>query len=421
MVTSRFLYLITFILLLAVSVSAQDPEPADQQVYGEQTIRVFLDCGRGCDESYIRSEITFVNFTRDKRDADVHLLITRERTGGGGRQYTLKFLGREQFDQKSDTLHYLSLESDTDDERRTGLNKYIKVGLLPYVSEVSNLDNFEIAFIQPSKSVQTTAREDKWNNWIFEIGGNMFFDGEESQSSIFLSGDASAERVTEAWKIELFYDRSYRRRKFDRDEGEDVFITESQFFNGEVIKSISRHWSAGLLTRGRSSTRENLDAGFAAAPALEYNIFPYAEFNEREISFQYSIQPIYNNYEDSTIFNKTREWIFEQEFSGNMEFTQPWGEIEGRMVASNFLNDFSKNRFFVDLEFDIRITRGLSLNLSGRYSIINDQVFLSKEGVTDEEQLLNLRQQSTSYSFGGSFGFEYTFGSVFNNVVNPRF
>jgi len=41
-------------------------------------------------------------------------------------------------------------------------------------------------------------------------------------------------------------------------------------------------------------------------------------------------------------------------------------------------------------------------------------------GITDEEQLLNLREQLTSYSYEMRFGLQFSFGSIFNNVVNPR-
>ena len=33
--------------------------------------RVFLDCRR-CDRDYIRTEIPFVNFVRDRKEADIH-------------------------------------------------------------------------------------------------------------------------------------------------------------------------------------------------------------------------------------------------------------------------------------------------------------------------------------------------------------
>ena len=58
--------------------------------------------------------------------------------------------------------------------------------------------------------------------------------------------------------------------------------------------------------------------------------------------------------------------------------------------------------------------------MSGEYALINDQLSLPAGGITDEEQLLNLREQSTSYSYEIRFGLQFSFGSIFNNVVNPR-
>jgi hypothetical protein len=51
------------------------------------TLSVFLDCGR-CDEEYMHTEITYVNWVRDPAFADVHVLVTNESTGSGGTQFT---------------------------------------------------------------------------------------------------------------------------------------------------------------------------------------------------------------------------------------------------------------------------------------------------------------------------------------------
>lgn len=57
---------------------------------------MFLDCNFGCDEEFVRREITFVDYVRDRRDADVHILLTTEGTGGGT-EYTIKFIGLGRF------------------------------------------------------------------------------------------------------------------------------------------------------------------------------------------------------------------------------------------------------------------------------------------------------------------------------------
>src|ERR1043166_8165764 len=72
----------------ATARTAATPPPA--------SLTVFLDCGM-CDEDYIRTEIKYVNWVRDRTAADVHVLITRESTGGGGTQFTAAFLGANAF------------------------------------------------------------------------------------------------------------------------------------------------------------------------------------------------------------------------------------------------------------------------------------------------------------------------------------
>ena len=43
---------------------------------------------------------------RDRSDADVHVLVTTQDTGGGGTEYTLKFIGLGSFVGVEQTLRY---------------------------------------------------------------------------------------------------------------------------------------------------------------------------------------------------------------------------------------------------------------------------------------------------------------------------
>jgi hypothetical protein len=69
----------------------------------------------------------------------------------------------------------------------------------------------------------------------------------------------------------------------------------------------------------------------------------------------------------------------------------------------------------------IRVFEGLSLNVYGGYSAVHDQLSLAKSSLTAEEVYQQRRELAKSYSYWGSFGFSYTFGSIFNNIVNARF
>ena len=51
---------------------------------------------------------------------------------------------------------------------------------------------------------------------------------------------------------------------------------------------------------------------------------------------------------------------------------------------------------------------------------MHDQLYLRAGAASDEEILLRRQRLATSYRYEFSVGFSYQFGSIFNNVVNPR-
>ncbi len=57
----------------------------------------------------------------------------------------------------------------------------------------------------------------------------------------------------------------------------------------------------------------------------------------------------------------------------------------------------------------------------GGASSVRDQIFLPRSGASDEDVLLERRALQTDFSYRGFVRLSYTFGSIFNNVVNPRF
>lgn len=85
-----------------------------------------------------------------------------------------------------------------------------------------------------------------------------------------------------------------------------------------------------------------------------------------------------------------------------------------------YLHDLSVHRVNTFLNFECRLFRGFNLDIFGRFSRIEEQFFLAKEELSEEEILVRRRQRETDYRFDISVGFSYRFGSKFANVVNPR-
>jgi hypothetical protein len=81
-------------------------------------LRIFLDCNV-CDFDFMRTEIAFVDYVRDRQDAQVHILVTDQSTGGGGTEYTLHFIGQRELANIADTIAYVSPPSASPDDRRS--------------------------------------------------------------------------------------------------------------------------------------------------------------------------------------------------------------------------------------------------------------------------------------------------------------
>lgn len=154
---------------------------------------------------------------------------------------------------------------------------------------------------------------------------------------------------------------------------------------------------------------------------MEYNYFPYAESTRRQLCFLYRIGWNAANYKEKTIFDKTSEILYNQSLTVRFEVKEPWGSVSTSLEGSHYFHDFSKNRLEFRMNVDVRIFKGLSLDINGRYERIHDQLSLPKGEATLDEVLLRRKELATNYEYSVSVGLRYTFGSVYSNVVNPRF
>jgi|TARA_B100001964_G_C14257732_1_gene613371 hypothetical protein len=69
---------------------------------------------------------------------------------------------------------------------------------------------------------------------------------------------------------------------------------------------------------------------------------------------------------------------------------------------------------------DVRLSKGFSVNFWGQYFALNNQLSLPKSEVSVEDLLLQQRAILTNYQYNGGIEISYTFGSIFNHVVNFR-
>jgi len=384
----------------------------------KNALKIYLDCNF-CDLSHIRKEVSFVNYMRDSKEAQVHILVTRQAAGNGGNEYTFTFLGQKKFANKNDTLKVISQPDATDDEIRNQQINILKLGLVYYIAHTPSANMLEIGSATTSEEEEIV--EDRWKSWVFSLGTSGYFNGDSNYKRRFANANATAEKVTEETKTEFFLYYNNNETSYMIDGEEVKTLNQSSGASNLQVWSLNNHWSLGYTLHASSSDYNNLKGSFSGYPTLEYNLFPYSESTIRQLRFQLKVGYLYNMYNDTTIYNKIEEGLFKQRFTIAYETSQKWGSINASVTENIYLHDFSKNNFNLYSSLNIRIVKGLSFDLSGSVSFIHDQLYLPLEGASRDDVLLRQEQLATQYSYWGSIGLTYTFGSMYNNVVNPRF
>ncbi len=407
-------------LLLPALAAAQDSLPPSPR----RGVRVFLDCQQmHCDGDYFRTEIGFVDYVRNRQDADVQILVTRQRTGGGGNEYTANFIGIGRYTGRQDTLHFYTRQDATDDVIRRGLARTFKVGLLRYVAGTAAIEGIHVVYTPPTGAAAAPPpSRDPWNFWVFRVRASSYFHGESSSHSLNLSGSVSANRTTEQWKLDLSARGNYSEDRYQLDSVTNVTSTSKDFrTSGLAVRSVGTHWAVGAVASAGRSTYSNQALALRFAPGIEYDFYPYDESTRRQLTLRYNVGINRFRYDEQTIFFKTGETLFDESLTLSLDTRQPWGSASFQLQGAHYLDDFSQNRVQLDAEMDVRLFKGLSASFNASVSRVRDQRYLPAGGATPEEVLLQRRALATSYRYYGSVGLSYSFGSIFNNVVNPRF
>lgn len=416
-IPTRIPFMMVLILIFFPGLSSAQVESDSLSAAKRLAPKIFLDCNR-CDFDYIRREITFVNYVRDRKAAQVHLMVTTQRTGSGGTEYTLHFLGQNEYAGMNDTLKYATNQTDTREERRAGYTRSMKLGLIRFAAKTPIADQIDVSHEAPAEEEEVV---DKWNYWVFRMNMNGWFHGQSTTSSASINGGIRATRITDNWKIRSNLNMNYNENNYETSEGDTKYITRNYNFNGLLVKSLTDHWSIGGRTFASTSTYSNTEFRAGISPAIEYNIFPYSESTRKELRFNYSINVNNVQYEEITIFDKTEETLFSHSLDVTLEVNQKWGQAETSLEFFNYLHDLELYRIEVFGQLDLRLFKGFSFRLFGSVSSIHDQISLPKTEASDEDILLGRVQLPTSFRYFGSIGLSYTFGSIYSNIVNSRF
>ena len=423
----RLLY---FVLLAGVVSPAPSAAQDSEEINVANGLRVFLECsGMGCDQRNIRTEIDWVNWMRDRQDAQLHVIVTTQTTGSGGSLYTLDFVGRDELEDSDDQLTFTTQGTSVRDEAVRGLTRVLAVGLARYsvlVGAGAPIDTAPVGGGSVGEDltdrlVTSDQVDDPWNFWVFEVDVSTDLSGETRRKNRRFEGGIEARRTTPTWKFQFEAGGNWRRNEIQLSDS--VIVDYRRDWDAEVfaVYALADHWSLGLQSEVSSATRTNQDLSIGVGPGLEYSVWPYAEAPRRSLRAQYRTGVRHFNYEEVTLFGQTEETRPFHELNLFLNQRQTWGSVFANVTGAQYLHDTGKYRLSSGGFLSFRIVRGLNLNVNGRVSWIRDQLFLPAADVSDEEILLERRRLASSFDWDFGVGFRFQFGSIFNNVVNNRF
>jgi len=398
-------YIYTLIILTITSVSFAQ----------EDKVKAYLDCSR-CDENFIKQETSFLDYVRDQDLADVVILIRDIWNPSGGRSYEIEIDGNNEFTDIYSTTKVSGFSTDTSSSLRDKILNKLKLALVPFLDKAkydlnvkidTNFDDLEI-------------NDDKWKNWVFELSGSYDSDKEESRRSNRYEIQFEIDKVTEDWRIGIDLERDERNREFYSDDNVYLSNRKTTSLRGRVVRSISDHFSAGVFFGAFQNTYENIDFNRYIAPAIEYSFYPYQDVLSKEITLAYRIGTGKRNYIEKTIYGYENQTLASQTLTLNVRFRQKWGNISSYIDGTQFFNDGTKKRFSLRSNLDIRVFEGLAVRFSGNVSLIREQYSLAAGNTSVEDLLLQQRRIASDYETNFSIGLSYTFGSIYNSIINTR-
>jgi hypothetical protein len=376
----------------------------------------------GCYNDFLRTEITWVDFVRQPQDADLQVLSSAVTTGAGGVERTLRFVGAGRFDGVDHELRAVTLPNETEDTQRRAVLRAVQVGLLGFAAREGLAPGIDVDVSAPQAAADAPARQDRWNLWVFKVSASGSVQAEEKSRESSWELSIEADRVTEQWILNVEAETERELESFDLDDGRRVEeSTRENSLDWFAAKSLGQHWSLGLDGQVQSSTFRNVELSSEVMPAIEYNVFPYAQYATRQLRFEYAAGVTHAKYNEVTVYDRMSETRPRHRMSATLEQREPWGTVESRIEWSQYLHDLSLSRLEFNGEISLRLVRGLSLEVGGNASRIRDQLALPRRNATPEEVLLRVRELQSGYEVGLFVGVSYSFGSIFNNVVNPRF
>jgi PKD repeat protein len=410
---------------LVIRVTAPDelrlaPQSLDPAVGRRLFVACAADVAGWCPFDYLRQELSYFDIVRDETLADVQVRITRVATDSGGFHYALQSW-RRAAPAEIERRGVEAAPGLSPALTREALKQEILRALYGTLRETQLGEDFELA-LAPRSADDLSHLSDPWNYWVLALELGAQGEGE----SLYHAGDVkfafNARRITADHRTLLRLSSEYRYGRYDLEDGQRI----TGHASGASLRalqawSVGKHWAAGALATLRRSEYDNLALHAHAGPALEVNLCDYADNATRQVRFVYQVGGWASRYLQPTVAGKDDDLLAYQALSAVVALNQNWGDVQLIGQASDFLSRPERYRVAANLSTSLNLFEGFALGLEGSLARISDQISLPRTPATEGEVVLGTRELPKSFDYGYELRLSYTFGSVHNTIVNPRF
>ncbi|MET0390387.1 MAG: hypothetical protein ABW321_30725 [Polyangiales bacterium] len=398
----------------------QPPAAPPVKTHGTKVPRVFLDCTE-CSVDYYRQQLNYFDWVRDRYEADFALSIVTRNASNGGSANTITLRHPKQPSQPN----IVRVVTTQPGDQELTIRELLVDAMLRCLYEALRGTPHERAFTLelPRREVEALdAVVDGWDHWVF--GGELLgeLNAENNMFFLKLDGLVNIRRITETSKFRSTTRYSRRTSSFTLEDDERVTGFASSLMQRLLYAhSIGHHWALGAMVAGMRDQPDNMKLHIHGGPVLEYNVFPYEENASHQLRFAYQVGAWYSHYFERTILGRRRETRPYHALSVVLDLNEAWGSVQLLGQANSFINEPSLWRFTAGINFSVSVVAGLALTFTGEASWIEDQISLRGRDLTDREIFLETSELQKNFNITSLFGFSYTFGSVHNTIVNPRF
>jgi hypothetical protein len=406
--------------------------------------QLFLNCTAECFELFLRQELSHFDLVRDRHQASFEVLIAAQPAGSGGIAYRVTLFQRER------GLHLggvggtriakpalgggeaprVAPITSRQVTRRPGQPEVVfraelldAVLRLLYAVLIGTPQEARFRLSLPPRSGEVLERlADPWDYWVLmpELEG----EGEAGSGYYFadLGGNLTIRRITDRHKLRLRLSYWRSLSSFEFEDGSSISGDVYGFAGNAVYaRSLGARSALGLTATVRASEFDNLERHAHYGPVFEVNLFPYTENASRQLRLSYQAGVWYNDYFERSAEGELSELRYYHAATAVADVNQPWGSVQIAAQLNSFLRQPSQFRLALGGQLALLLFEGFSLQFEGTSAWVRDQINVRARPLEDSEVLLFTAEQPTRFTLEATFGFSYTFGSVHNTIVNPRF